>query len=116
MKTVYVNKKPGVPLTVTLQDGAMADFPAGKYVTGDERVIAMLESHPNNGRTFTREHRQPKQPASPPPGELTMVAQVTSPQQAAEWLAQNLQITGITSKAKAHKAASENGYAFPNLT
>jgi hypothetical protein len=115
MKAVFVNKKRGVPLTVTLQDGTMADFPAGKYVTDEERVIAMLDRHPNNGRTFVREHREPKPQAEPPKVELTEVAEVTTAQQAAEWLAENLEITGITSKAKAHKAAADNGYAFPNL-
>ena len=115
MKTIYINKKRGIPLTVTLQDGTMANFPAGKLVTEDERVIDLLDRHPNNGRTFVREHREPKATPEPAKVELTEVPEVTTAQEAAEWLAANLQITGVTSKAKAHKAAADNGYAFPNL-
>jgi len=115
MKTVFVNKKRGVPLSVTLQDGTMADFPAGKHVSADERVIAMLDTHPNNGRTFVREQRPPRALPEPAKAELIQIPQVTTAQQAAEWLAENLQITGVTSKTKAHKAAADSGYAFPNL-
>jgi hypothetical protein len=115
MKSIYVNMKQGVPLTLTLQDGAMVNFPAGKLVTEDARLAGLLDRHPNYGRTFVREHRPATAQAEPAAPELKPIDEVTTSQQAAQWLADHLQLTGITSKAKAHKAAAEHGYAFPHL-
>lgn len=130
---VYKSKN-GTTIPVCLQDGSIVNFISGNYRTVKERTVKMLDSHPHNGRTFIRvdEAAAPETglldkgtaltvvadlegKTLPPAAPLQEVAEVTTVQQAAEWLATNHDVKGIRSKVGAQQAAESLGFSFPNL-
>ena len=110
-------------MAVTLQNGQILDFFGGDFRTDDDKIIEMLDRHPRNGKTFFKvEAEDPKEEdtegsdgTSVEPAPLQEVAEVTTVQQAAEWLATNHDVKGIRSKVGAQQAAETLGFSFPNL-